>query len=135
MRVLSKADVEAILATLSPEELLASQAQVFRAFSAQSAIGSASSSKASDLPVHAAGVVDAVQQPLRIATFSPQGRTLYMPSYVSGLGTGCKILTRTADGMKTSMLLLAPDGELEGVVDCKPLTGVRNAAGELTLSQ
>lgn len=53
-----------------------------------------------------------------------------MPSYVQGLGTGCKILTRTASGMKTNMMLLAPEGGVEAVVECKRLTGVRNAAGE-----
>lgn len=126
MRILSTSDVEAILPSLTPEDLLASQAQVFKLFSAPRE----SSTSSSTLPVHAKGQVDPVQLPPRLATFSPEGRTLYMPSYVDGLGTGVKVLTRTAGGMKTNMMMIAPEGGVEAVVECKQLTGIRNAAGE-----
>ena len=127
MRILNTADVEAVLASLSPSELLASQATVFKLFSAPPSPNAPSSSS---LPVHAKGQVNPVQLPPRFATFSPEGRTLYMPSYVDGLGTGIKVLTRTAGGMKTNMMLIAPEGGVEAVVECKRLTAVRNAAGE-----
>ena len=52
-----------------------------------------------------------------------------MPSYVDGLGSGVKVLTRTAGGMKTNMMLIAPEGGVEAVVESKALTAVRNAAG------
>lgn len=130
MRILSTSDVESILTTLTPSDLLASQAQVFKLFSAPPSPDVPSTSTSS-LPVHAAGQVDRVQLPPRMATFSPEGRTLYMPSYVDGLGSGVKVLTRTAGGMKTNMMLIAPEGGIEAVVECKALTAVRNAAGEL----
>lgn len=53
-----------------------------------------------------------------------------MPSYVEGLGSGVKVLTRTASGMKTNMMLIAPEGGVEAVIECKALTAVRNAAGK-----
>lgn len=127
MRILNTSEVEAILATLSPSDLLASQTHVFRLFSAPP---SPDAPSASTLPVHAAGQVDPVQLPPRLATFSSEGRTLYMPSYVEGLGSGVKVLTRTASGMKTNMMLIAPEGGVEAVIECKALTAVRNAAGK-----
>lgn len=127
MRILSTSDVEGILPSLTPKVLLASQAQVFKLFSAPR---DPSTSSTSTLPVHAKGQVDPVQLPPRLATYSPEGRTLYMPSYVDGLGTGVKVLTRTAGGMTTNMMLIAPEGGVEAVVECKQLTGIRNAAGE-----
>lgn len=130
MRILNTSDVETILPTLSPSDLLASQAHVFRRFSAPPSPDAPSTS---DLPVHAKGQVDPVQLPPRMATFSPEGRTLYMPSYVHGLGSGVKVLTRTASGMKTNMMLIAPEGGIEAVVECKALTAVRNAAGKLSM--
>jgi hypothetical protein len=112
MLVLSRSDVDALIADISPDELIRLMADVFRLVSKDSGI---------DIP-----------QRLSIQTDSHN--TLLMPSRVDTSGTAIKVVSvPTLGGLNglpaTTLVMDEASGGVKAVVNARNLTAVRTAAG------
>ncbi len=122
LTILSAKDVEQVLSQPTTlHRALQSQAEVFRTFSASRA---AASSEDAD-----------VQMPDRIATSSDDYKTLFMPSRIATAGgTGIKIVSvpnGSGDGLPASTILIDEStGKINGIINARNLTALRNACGE-----
>jgi ornithine cyclodeaminase len=122
--VLTVHDVDVAIDNLGLAALVEGQARTFRLFSAShTAPPIPSTAQDSTEPI------TPVQVPHRVATYAPAGRSLYMPAYMAGVGTACKLLTRQPAGVVATTALLADSGEVEGIVAASRLTALRNACG------
>ncbi|KAF9122922.1 hypothetical protein BGW39_009399 [Mortierella sp. 14UC] len=111
VRVLSLEHVAAVLKDIDIEDILASQAQAFHAYSANE-----------------------TQTPQRSTLETPYHKTLIMPSRIDTLTSTVKIVsvpkTDSKDGLPgVSLVLDNKTGEPRGLVNARLLTAVRTAAG------
>lgn len=112
MLVLSSADVDALVAEISPDELSQLMADVFRRVSENSG----------------------VDMPHRLSVRTESHNTLFMPSRVDTYGTAVKIVSvPTSGGLNgipgTTLVMDEASGGVKAVVNARKLTAIRNAAG------
>lgn len=112
MLVLSSADVEALVAEISPNELSQLAADVFRRVSENSGI----------------------DMPHRLSVRTESHNTLFMPSRVDTYGTAVKIVSvPTSGGLNglpaTTLVIDEASGGVKAVVNARNLTAIRTAAG------
>lgn len=120
LRVLSGDDVDAIVGSIPPEDLVTLMHRVFSTLSSVEP-GSSGTELAS---------------PARTTISSPNHATLFMPSRIAAAGgTGIKIVSvpkndsDTGGLPATTLVLNEVTGAVEAVVNARQLTAVRNAAG------
>lgn len=114
MLVLSSADVDALVAEISPNELSQLMADVFRRVSENSG----------------------VDMPHRLSVRTESHNTLFMPSRLDNYGTAIKIVSiPTSGGLNglpaTTLVIDEASGEAKAVVNARNLTAIRTAAGML----
>lgn len=112
MLVLSSADVDALVAEISPDELCHLMAAVFKRVSENS------------------GVV----MPHRLSVRTESHDTLFMPSRVDTYGTAVKIVSVPTSGGSnglpaTTLVMDEASGGVKAVVNARKLTAIRTAAG------
>lgn len=112
MLVLSSADVDALVADISPGELTQLMGIVFRRVSEKSG----------------------VDMPHRLSIQTKSHNTLFMPSRVDTYGTAVKIVSvPTSGGLKglpgTTLVMDEASGGVKAVVNARNLTAIRTAAG------
>lgn len=112
MLVLSSTDVDALVATISPDELTQLMAEVFRRVSENSG----------------------VDMPHRLSVRTGSHNTLFMPSRVENFGTAVKIVSiptsERSDGLPATTLVVdEASGGVKAVVNARNLTAIRTAAG------
>jgi ornithine cyclodeaminase/alanine dehydrogenase-like protein (mu-crystallin family) len=121
LTILTGSQVDKIISKLDLEAALTSQAQVFKAFSAQKGSDNAASPP--------------IQTPLRSKITSSSATSLFMPSRVAAIDTtACKIVSipqgGSQDGLPGTTVVLDSEGNTRGIVNARKLTALRNAAGE-----
>lgn len=114
--VLSGCEVDQILDRMDPDVLLASQQDVFSAFSDSS------------------NDERTIQTPHRNTLTSPESFALFMPSRVANAGgMACKIVSIPSSGIgglpASTVVLNEKTGKVQAIVNARKLTSVRNAAG------
>lgn len=114
MLILSHADVDALVASIPPDELTQLMADVFRCFSGDSGI----------------------QMPPRSSVQTNTHTTLFMPSRVDAHGTAVKVVSVPTRGgsnglAATTLVMDEASGGVKAVVNSRNLTAVRTAAGSL----
>lgn len=112
MLVLSCADVDALLADTSPDELVQLMADVFRRVSGGSG----------------------VHMPHRLSVQTDAHNTLFMPSRVDHYGTAIKVVSIPSFGGSsglpaTTLVMDEASGGVKAVVNARNLTAIRTAAG------
>jgi len=112
MLVLSSADVDALVAEISPNELSQLTADVFRRVSENSG----------------------VDMPHRLSVRTESHNTLFMPSRVDTYGTAVKIVSVPTSGGSnglpaTTLVIDEASGGVKAVVNARNLTAIRTAAG------
>lgn len=111
--ILSAADVDKVIATLSPDELVNLMASVFAALSDGSRITS----------------------PHRTSIQMKNHKALFMPSRIEGTGTAIKLVSvptsaAAPDGLPASTMVIDEEtGGVKALVNARSLTALRNAAG------
>lgn len=114
MLVLSSADVDTLVADVSPDELTRLMGAVFRRVSEKSG----------------------VDMPHRLSVQTKSHNTLFMPSRVDNYGTTVKIASVPTSGGSggipaTTLVVDEASGGIKAVVNARNLTALRTAAGEL----
>jgi ornithine cyclodeaminase/alanine dehydrogenase-like protein (mu-crystallin family) len=112
MLVLSSADVDALVADISPDELAQLMAGVFRRVSEGSG----------------------VDMPHRLSVRTNSYNTLFMPSRVDTYGTAVKVVSIPTIGGSnglpaTTLVMDETSGGVKAVVNARNLTAIRTAAG------
>lgn len=112
MLVLSRSDVDALIADVSPDELVQLMADVFRRVSG--CLG--------------------VDLPHRLSVQTDSHNTLFMPSRVDTYGTAVKVVSVPTFGGQnglpgTTLVMDEASGGVKAVVNSRNLTAVRTAAG------
>jgi len=112
MLVLSSADVDALVANISPDELTKLMAVVFRRVSENSG----------------------VDMPHRLSVRTKFHNTLFMPSRADTYGTTVKVVSVPTSGGSgglpaTTLVMDEISGGVKAVVNARNLTAVRTAAG------
>jgi len=112
MLVLSSADVDALVAEISPDELTQLMGAVFRRVSEKSG----------------------VDMPHRLSIQTKSHNTLFMPSRVDTYGTAVKIVSVPTSGGSsglpgTTLVMDEASGGVKAVVNARNLTAIRTAAG------
>lgn len=113
MLVLSSADVDALVADVSPDELAQLMGVAFRLVSEKSG----------------------VNMPHRLSIQTKSHNTLFMPSRIDTDGTMVKIVSVPTPGglggiPATTLVVDEASGEVKAVVNARKLTALRTAAGE-----
>ncbi|KAL0245709.1 hypothetical protein I308_104844 [Cryptococcus tetragattii IND107] len=114
--VLSGSEVDQILDRMDPDVLLASQQDVFSAFSDSS------------------NDEGTIQTPHRNTLTSPESFALFMPSRAANAGgMACKIVSIPSSGIgglpASTVVLNEKTGKVQAIVNARKLTSMRNAAG------
>lgn len=112
MLVLSSADVDALVADVSPDELAQLMGVTFKRVSEKSGI----------------------DMPQRLSIQTKSHNTLFMPSRVDTYGTAVKIVSvptlGRSDGLPgTTVVMDEASGGVKAVVNARNLTAIRTAAG------
>jgi ornithine cyclodeaminase/alanine dehydrogenase-like protein (mu-crystallin family) len=112
MLVLSSADVDALIAEISPDQLSQLMADVFRRVSENSG----------------------VDMPHRLSIRTESHNTLFMPSRVDTYGTTVKVVSVPTSGGSnglpaTTLVMDEASGGVKAVVNARNLTAIRTAAG------
>jgi len=112
MLILASADVDALIADISPDELTQLMGVVFRRVSENSG----------------------VDMPQRLSVQTKSHDILFMPSRIDTYGTAVKIPSVPTSGGSagipaTTLVIDEASGGVEAVVNARNLTAVRNAAG------
>ena len=112
MLVLTSADVDALVADVSPHELVQLMAVVFKRVSENSG----------------------VDMPHRLSVRTESHDTLFMPSRVDTFGTAVKVVSiPTSGGLNglpaTTLVIDEASGGVKAVVNARNLTAIRTAAG------
>ncbi|WVQ76345.1 hypothetical protein IAR50_006010 [Cryptococcus sp. DSM 104548] len=128
LRVISGAQVDSILETLSPQLALASQAKVFLGFTRQ----------AKEASYHGPAPI---QTPHRVTTNSSDFTMLFMPARApvdtaeqEATATACKIVSVPSrggpDGLPASTIVMDEvTGKAKSLINARKLTALRNACG------
>jgi hypothetical protein len=112
MLVLSRSDVDALIAGISPGELVQLMADVFRRVSTSSGI----------------------DMPHRLSVQTGSHNILFMPSRIDPYGTAIKVVSvPTLGGLNglpaTTLVMDEASGGVRAVVNARSLTAIRTAAG------
>ena len=112
MLVLSSADVDALVAEISPDELCQLMAVVFKRVSENSGL----------------------DMPHRLSVRTESHDTLFMPSRLDTYGTAIKIVSVPISGGSnglpaTTLVMDEASGGVKAVVNTRNLTAIRTAAG------
>ena len=112
MLILSRSDVDALVAGISPGELVQLMTDVFRRVSQSSG----------------------VDMPQRLSVQTGSYNTLFMPSRVDPYGTAVKVVSvPTLGGLNgipaTTLVMDEASGGVKAVVNARGLTALRTAAG------
>ena len=113
MLVLSSAEVDSLVADISPDELTKLMGAVFRRISEKSGI----------------------DMPHRLSIQTKSHNTLFMPSRVDTYGTAVKVVSVPTSGGSdgipaTTLVMDETSGSVKAVVNARNLTAIRTAAGE-----
>jgi ornithine cyclodeaminase/alanine dehydrogenase-like protein (mu-crystallin family) len=119
LRILSAADVNEVVKSLTPAELLSNQSSVFTSYTSSHTVDDSAD----------------VQVPLRTTVNLPDHRLLVMPARLAGpgLGTAIKLVSVPSQGAEglpgTTVVMDEATGSVKAVVNARELTALRNAAG------